>query len=147
MHQVQSSVDGAVIWSNIWVILNYFKKSKHLHISSRHDSVTYTMDSGHGVIELEKVTSEKDLGFIVDQALNISEHLSTKVSKANRNLCIIFRTLTYKDTELFLKLYVNCTTPSRIRRNCMFTSIQKGYNSTENVPRRATKLVSSTREL
>ena len=52
------------------------------------------MDSGQGVIEIEKVTSEKDLGVIVDQALNFSEHVSTKVSKANQNLGIIFRTFT-----------------------------------------------------
>ena len=61
MHQVQFSVDD-------------FKWCKHLHIGSRQDSVTYTMDSGQGVIE---VTSEKDFGVIVDQALNFSEHIST----------------------------------------------------------------------
>ena len=119
VHQVQSSVDEAVTWSNIWEMLFNFKKCKHLHIGSRQDSATYTMNSGQGVIEIEKVTSEKDLGVIVDQALNFSEHISTKVCKANRNLGIILRTFTY-----------SCMTPSRIRRNCMFTSIQKGYDST-----------------
>ena len=39
------------------------------------------MDSGQGVIEIEKVTSEKDLGVIVDQALNFTEHISTKSVK------------------------------------------------------------------
>ena len=86
-------VDEAVTWSNIWEMLFNFKKCKHLHIGSRHDLVTCTMDSGQGVIETEKVRSEKDLGIIVDEALNFSEHISTKVSKANRNLGIIFRNL------------------------------------------------------
>ena len=107
--QVQFSVDEAVTWSNIWEMLFNFKKCKHLHTGSRQDSVTYTMDSGQDVIEIENVTSEKDLGVIVDQALNFSEHISTKINKANRNLGIIFRTFTYMDKEMFLNLYVNCT--------------------------------------
>ena len=90
VHQVQSSEDEAVTWSNIWKMLFDFKMCKYLHIGSQHDSVTYTMDSGQSVTEIEKVTGEKDLGVIVDQALNFSEHILTKASKANRNLDIIF---------------------------------------------------------
>ena len=75
VHQVQSSVDEAVTWFNIWEMLFNFNKCKHLHIGSRHDSVTYTIDSGQGAIEIEKVTSEKDLGVIADQDLNFSEHI------------------------------------------------------------------------
>ena len=36
------------------------------------------MDSGQDVIEIEKVTSEKDLSVIVDQALNLSENSRPK---------------------------------------------------------------------
>ena len=81
--QVQSSIDETVTWSNFWEMLFNFKKCKHLHIGSGHDchSVTYTMDFGQGVIKIEKVTSEKDLSVIVDQALNFSEHISTKSVK------------------------------------------------------------------
>ena len=39
------------------------------------------MDSGQGVTEIEKVTSEKDLDVIADQALNFIEHISTKVKQ------------------------------------------------------------------
>ena len=91
-----------------------------------HDTVTYTMGSGQGVIETEKVTSEKDLGVFVDQALNFSDHISTKVSKANRNLGIIFKTFTYMDKE--------------IHRNCMFTSIQKRYDSNRKCPEESHKI-------
>ena len=69
------------------------------------------MDSGQDVIEIEKVTNEKGLGVIVDQVLNFSEHFSTKISKANRNLGIIFRTFTYMDKELFLNLYKSIVPP------------------------------------
>ena len=121
-----------------------FKKSKHLHIGSRHDSVTYTMDSGQDVIEIETFTSEKDLGVIVYQALNFSDHISTKVSKVNRNLGIIFRTFTYMDKEMFLNLYKSIV---RLHLEYAVTVCSPLYKKDmiviENVQRRATKLVSS----
>ena len=40
------------------------------------------MDSGQSLIEIENISSEKDLGVIVDQALDFSEHI-TKINKAN----------------------------------------------------------------
>ena len=118
VHQVQSSVDEAVTWSNIWEMPFNFKKCKHLHIGSRHDSVIFTMDSGQGVIEIENVTSEIDLGVIVDQALNFSEHISANVSKANRNRVIFFRTSIYMDKEMFLNL---CKSVARPRREYAVT--------------------------
>ena len=117
-----------------------FKKCKHLHIGSRHDSVTYTMDSGQGVIEIEKVTSEKDLDDIVDQALNFSEHISTKVSKANRNLGIIFRTFNYMDKEMFLNLYKSIVRPHLEYAVTGCSPLyEKDMIVIENVQRRATK--------
>ena len=148
MHQVQSSVDEAVTWSNIWEMLFNFRKCKHLHIGSRHDSVTYTMDSGQDVIEIEKVTSEKELGVIVDQALKFSDHFSTKISKANRNLGIIFRTSTYMDKEMFLNLYKSIERPHLEYAVTISSPIyKKDMILIENVQRRATKLVSSIRHL
>ena len=125
-----------------------FKKCKHLHIGSRHDSVTYTMDSGQDVIEFKKVTSEKDIGFIVDKALNFSEHISTKVSKANRNLGIIFRTFTYMDKEMFLNLNKSVVQAHLEYAVTVCSPLyKKDMIVTENVQRRATELVSSIRHL
>ena len=92
VEQVQYNVNEAVTLTNIWEMLFNFKKCKHLHIGSRTDPATYTMNTGHETIEIEKVTSEKDLGVIIDQSLNFSKHINEKVNKANRNLGIIFRT-------------------------------------------------------
>ena len=119
-----------------------FKSCKHLHIGSRHDSVTYTMDSGQGVIEIEKVTSEKDLGVIGDQTLNFSEHISTKVNKANRNLGLFFRTFTYMDKEMFLNLYKSFVRPHLEYAVSVCSPLyKKDMIVIENVQRRATKLV------
>ena len=88
-----------------------FKKCKHLHIGPRINPTTYTVNSGQETIEISKVTCEKDLGVIIDQALNFSKHISTKVSEANQNLGIIFRTFTYMDTDMFLNLYKSIVRP------------------------------------
>ena len=69
------------------------------------------MKSGQESTKIEKVASEKDLGVIVDQALNFSEHINSKVNKANRNLGMIFRTFTYMDKEIFLNLYKSVVRP------------------------------------
>ena len=69
------------------------------------------MKCGQEITNIEKVSSEKDLGVIVDQVLNFSEHISGKVNKANRNLGMIFRTFTYMDKEIFLSLYKSLVRP------------------------------------
>ena len=55
VEQVQYSVNEAVTCKNILEMLFNFKKCKHLHIGSRTDPATYTMNTGHETIEIEKV--------------------------------------------------------------------------------------------
>ena len=64
------------------------KKYKHLHIGSPIDSATNTMETGQSTIEIENNTSGKDLGVIIDQALNFSEYIANKINKVSRNLGI-----------------------------------------------------------
>ena len=100
VQEVQTSVDQSETWAEI-----NLKKCKHLHIGSGYEPATYTMKSGQEQIEIEKVSSEKDLDVIMGKALMFSEHISTKINKATRNLGIVFRTFTYMDKEMFLNLY------------------------------------------
>ena len=48
--------------------------------------IAVLMNTGQDTIEIEKVNCEKDLGVIIDQALDLSKHISANVSKTNRNL-------------------------------------------------------------
>ena len=93
------------LWADQWKMFYNFEKCKHLHIGSRNEDINYRMNTGQEVIEIETVTSERDLGVIMDKALNFSEHINTKVNKANRNLGIIFRKFIYMDKEMFRNLY------------------------------------------
>ena len=61
------------------------------------------MKCGQEFTNIKDVTSEKDLGVTIDQALNFSEHTSSKVNKANKNLGKIFRTFKYRDQEICQK--------------------------------------------
>ena len=87
------------------------KKCKHLHIGTRQEPASYQMKCGQEITNIEKVSSEKVLGVIVDQALNFSEHISSKVNKANRNLGMIFRMFTYMFKDIFLNLYKSLVRP------------------------------------
>ena len=69
------------------------------------------MKLGQEQFEIEKVSSEKDLGVIVDKSLNFSEHIRSKINKANRNLGTMFRAFTYMDKDMFLNLYKSIVRP------------------------------------
>ena len=62
MNEVQNSVNQSKSWADIWEMLFNLKKCKHLHIGARQQPATYTMNSGQEQYEIEKVSSEKDLG-------------------------------------------------------------------------------------
>ena len=64
----------------------------------------------------------------MDKALNFSEHISSKINKANRNLGLIFRTFTYMDKEMFLNLYKSIVLPHvEYMRYCVYASLQERY--------------------
>ena len=106
------------------------------------------MNTGHETIEIKKVTSEKDLGVIIDQSLNFSKHINEKVNKANRNFGIIFRAFTNKDWhDMFRNLYCALHNPCQTTFEICTPLFKKGMMVIENVLRRATKLVSSVKNL
>lgn len=99
-------------------------------------------------IELEKVESEKDLGVIIDQNLTFRHHITSKVNTANKNLGIIFRTFTYIDQEMFLNLFKSDFRPHLEYATPVWSPFyKKDKIILENVQRRATKLVSSCKNL
>ena len=84
----------------------------------------------------------------MDQALKFSEHISTKINNANRNLGIVFRTFTYMDKEMFLNLYKSIVRPHLEYAATVCTPLfKKDMIAVENVQRRATKLVSTISHL
>ena len=61
-------------------------KCHHLYIGKNPIGQSYTMQTPQGTITVESVELEKDLGVIIDKSLSFGEHISSKISSANRNL-------------------------------------------------------------
>ncbi len=62
-------------------------------------------DVNNKLTQINQVDKEKDLGITFQNNLKFNQHISEKISKANRNLGLIFKTFTYMDREMFLTLY------------------------------------------
>ena len=92
-----------------------------------------------GNVEIEIVDQEKDLGVTVDSNLQFRHHIVSKVSIANRNLGIIFRTFTYLSQEMFLSLYKSLVRPYLEYASVVWSPIYKKDKVTlENTKCRAT---------
>ena len=124
--------------ANDWKMTFNRTKCKHLHIG-RHESVLrYSMQDS----PVEQVPHEKDLGVIVDKTLVFTEHINAKISKANRNLGIIYRSFTYLDRDIFTTLYKSLVRPHLEYASTIWSPIyKKDKIGLENVQRRATRLV------
>ena len=85
MEQLQKDITCMKKWSENWLLLFHPKKCKFMRIGNyenRHD--------GYDVGEpLEEVTSEKDIGVIIDNELSFSNHLAEKINKANKMVGLI----------------------------------------------------------
>ena len=108
---LQGDIGNSKDWSIIWKMLFNIKKCKHLHLGSVTTDSKYFMPSDSGNVLIEKVEEEKGLGVIIDSKLNFRQHIANKVSIANRNLGVIFRTFTYLSQEKFLNLYKSIVRP------------------------------------
>ena len=111
---LQGDVWNSEEWAVIWKMFFNTKKGKHMHLGLEIAS-SYYMSSATGNVEIEKVKEQKDLGVVIDNKLNFRQHISSKVSTANKNLGIISRTFPYLSQEMFLSLYKSMVRPHHWR--------------------------------
>ena len=67
---LQSCINRAVTWADIWEMFFNLLKCHHLHVGKNPIGQYYTMQSHEGEMRLEIVKSEKDLGVIIDISLS-----------------------------------------------------------------------------
>ena len=100
------------------------------------------MQSHEGEMRLENVESLKDLGVIIDNSLSFGKHISNKISIANRNLGLIFRTFTFMDKDMCLNLFKAIDRPHvEYATRVWYPQYKKDMISIENVQRQATQLL------
>ena len=146
--QLQDALGNSADWALVWKMFFNFKKCKHMHLGIHDMNQTYTMKKDQEEVPIKKVEAEKDLGVIIDNKLTFSKHISTKIKVANRNLGLIFRTLTYIDKDIFLNLFKSIVRPHIEYASSVWSPVfKKDMIALENVQRRATKLVKSIAHL
>ena len=73
-------------WSKKFQMKFHPDKCHVMHIGANNPKIDYTMCKGNAQHTLEKVQTEKDLGIHLDDRLKFSEHINTKINKANQIL-------------------------------------------------------------
>ena len=142
---LQNDLDKLATWSKKWQLTFNKNKCKHIHLGQNEDSsAIYYMD---GEI-ITKTSQEKDLGVIVDNKLKFQDHINTQVKKANKILGIIKRSFSYLDKEMLLILYKSLVRPHLEYASTVWTTTNKKERiNIENVQRRATKILPTTKLL
>ena len=144
MEKLQRDLDCMRRWSEKWLLFFHPKKCKFMRLGNydeRHNG--YKMSE-----QLDEVSSEKDIGVVIDNKLSFSDHLAEKINKANRIVGLIRRTFVALDEEIFRCLYVALVRPHLEYANQIWAPyLVKGIEAVENVQRRASKLVPALKNL
>ena len=139
---LQDNIKTAENWAETWKMFFNRSKCHHFHVGKRETIPTYNMRGETGPVEIEKVEFEKALGVLIDGDLKFGEHIISKMNIANRNVGIIFRTLTYLDKEIFLNLHKTTVHPHlEFATQILSPLYKKDKIIIENVQKRATRLV------
>ena len=141
---VQTDLTLLEEWSRIWQLPFNAKKCKSMHFGRKNPKRVYTLNGQ----ELEQITSEKDLGVMVDDELKFHVHAAAATKKANQMLGVIKRTYRTRDAETMMTLYKSMVRPHLEYGNAIWGPIYMGdLKLIEGVQRRATKLIPHLKEL
>lgn len=125
-------------WSRIWQLPFNAKKCKAMHFGYKNPKRTYMLDGQ----ELDPITSEKDLGVMVDDQLKFHVHTAFVTKKANQMLGVIKKTYKTRDANTISTLYKAMVRPHLEYGNAIWGPCYAGdLKLVEGVQRRATKLI------
>uniref|UniRef100_M3XHM8 Reverse transcriptase domain-containing protein n=1 Tax=Latimeria chalumnae TaxID=7897 RepID=M3XHM8_LATCH len=136
--ELQKDLDTLQNWAVKWQMKFNVGKCKVLHLGVNNPKRLYHLNNQ----KLESTDNEKDLGIIIDDKLKFSHHSNMAVSKANKMLGIIKRTITSRKMEVILLLYRALVHP-HLEHCVQFWSprLRCDIESIERVQRRATRLI------
>ena len=119
-----------------------------MHIGTNNPRHDYTMNKDDQLHNLEKVSSEKDLGIILDDKLKFSEHINTKINKANQIVGCLKHTFKHMTKDIFKLLFKSLVRPHLEYASVVWSPhLKKHMDAIERVQRRATKLVKEIKHL
>ena len=146
--EVQSDFSELENWSDRWQIGFNKGKCNVMHLGYNNPKHTYYMsDNNNTQVPLSETTAEKDLGVIVDNKLNLHEHVATATKKANSILGTIKKTFSCLDIVMIKKLFVSLVRPVLEYGNCVRSPrFKTDITNIEQVQRRATRLIPELRD-
>ena len=135
-------------WSKKFQMKFHPEKCHVMHIGTNNPRQEYSMSKGDQQHKLEKVSSEKDLGILIDDKLKFLEHINVKVNKANQILGCIKHTFKHLNKEIFKLLYKSMVRPHLEYNSVVWSPhLKKDMDVIERVQRRATKMVPGLKNL
>ena len=140
--EFQKQINALFQWSVTWQLHFHPDKCHILKLGNKPDETAYTIGTDENLKILEESTEEKDLGVVIDNKLNFSNHCDKIVGKANKMLGILRRNFTYINNTNFNYLYKGIIRPIIEYAAPVYSPIyQKDIQKIESIQRRATKLV------
>ena len=86
-------------WSEKWLLKFHPEKCKTMRIrKSKVNEYKYSLKSDMGPMQ---ISSEKDLGVVIDNKLSFEKHIVEKVNKVNSIMGVIRRTFEYMEDNFF----------------------------------------------
>ena len=143
---LQKDIDSLCKWSNDWLLSFHPQKCCVMRLGNNPPEHTYTMTATTNGEEtkhsLNESNAEKDLGVIIDNKLNFSNHISQATGKANRTLGVLRRSFDHLSDKTFIQLYKSLVRPMLEYGHSIWTPAKKNQQQeVETVQRRATKLI------
>ena len=144
VNMVQTYLTLLEEWSRVWQLPFNAKKCKAMHFGNKNPNHTYTLNGQ----QLDSITSEKDLGVMVDNELKFHVHTAAVTKKANQMLGVIKRTYKTRDAITISTLYKSMVRPHLEYGNAIWGPCYMGdLKKVESVQRRATKLIPHLHDL
>ena len=146
--ELQTDLNNIQKWSEQWQMKFNSAKCKVMHFGHANGQSKYTMKDNGSEVSLESTSEEKDLGVWIDDKLKFTSHIGHAVAKSNQILGLIKRSFVYRDTEIIKRLFTALVRPHLEYANAVWhPRFKKDVEQLEKVQRRATKLVTSLRDM
>lgn len=146
--QMQRDLDSLCDWSDKWKLRFNASKCKVMHLGHDNPCVSYYMNNQGSSVEIDAVTSEKDLGVTFQENLKFNSHIDSCVNKANRVLGCIRNTFDFLDKDMFLTLFKSLVRPTLEYATCVWSPyLKQDIRKIEKVQKRATKLVAECKDM
>ena len=108
----------------------------------------YTMHINSFIETISSTYEETDLGILFITDLKFPKHINNIIQKANRTLALIRRTFHSLNPHLLMILYVSLVQPQLNHLSSVWNPHQlKDIKTSENVQRRATRLIPSFKHM